>query len=158
MTQDIAEKFGNRLRLRVCGLCWDDDRLLMVNHQGLHAHNFWSPPGGGVEYGQSVTDVLIREIAEETGLTVQVAHLQFVCEYVHHPLHAVELFFFTRKTGGLLVKGSDPEMEAGTQIISEVTFLSWPEIQAIPAAEKHGIFSFCRKADDLKKLTGFFRI
>jgi ADP-ribose pyrophosphatase YjhB (NUDIX family) len=158
MDPEIIEKFGKRVRIRVCALCWQHDNLLTVNHKGLYSRNFWAPPGGGIEPGQPASEALEREVLEETGLKIVVKALQAVCEYIHPPLHAVELFFNADITGGVLQRGTDPELAETKQIISEVKFLSWPEISALPDAEKHGIFRFCQQAEDLKKLTGFFSI
>lgn len=158
MESDIIRKFGNRVRLRACGLCWQGDSLLLVNHSGLRNGNFWAPPGGGIEFGQFSADALVREFTEETGLQVEPVNLQFVCEYVNPPIHAVELFFAVHQKGGSLTRGADPEMTKDNQIIKEVKFLPWRKISALPNPEKHGIFRFCRQADDLKKMTGFYRI
>jgi ADP-ribose pyrophosphatase YjhB (NUDIX family) len=158
MDPEIIEKFGNRVRIRVCALCWKENLLLMVNHKGLYSHNFWAPPGGGIEPGQLAAEALEREVLEETGLKISVNNLMAVCEYVHPPLHTIELFFNAAITGGTLKQGTDPELEESKQIISEVKFLPWPELRAIPPGELHGIFRFCSRAEDLKKLTGFFRI
>ena len=49
-----------------------DNRLLLVNAYPDHDSDLWCAPGGGVERGASLTDNLIREVYEETGLTVSV--------------------------------------------------------------------------------------
>ncbi len=155
---NILEKFGNRVRVRACGLCWQHDALLLINHSGLGPENLWIPPGGGIDVGQHAGDALEREMLEETGLQVTVDALQFICEFIKPPLHAIELFFAVHPTGGSLRPGTDPELGGSTQIIREVKFLSWAEILALPPAKKHGIFRFCQSPEDLKKLTGFYRI
>lgn len=158
MKSEIIEKFGNQVRVRVCGLCWQDDHLLLINHVGLHKGNFWAPPGGGIDFTQPATEALAQEFLEETGLRIKPVGLQFVCEYVNPPLHAVELFFSVQVTGGSLTRGTDPEMKEPNQLIEDVRFLSWAEILQINGSEKHGIFRFCKQAKDLRKLTGFYRI
>ncbi|MFN3841015.1 MAG: NUDIX domain-containing protein [Cyclobacteriaceae bacterium] len=158
MNPNIVQKFGNKVRVRACGLCWQQDSLLLISHSGLGPANFWAPPGGGIEFGQSAMDALAREMAEETGLEITVLGLQFTCEFVKPPLHAIELFFNVKASGGSLRKGTDPELDGRNQIIREVRFLSWAEIQALEPSEKHGVLRFCQRADDLRKLTGFYRI
>jgi TDG/mug DNA glycosylase family protein len=45
-----------------------DDRVLLV-HFRLHRAEFWSPPGGGVEWGEDDAAAIARELEEEAGIT-----------------------------------------------------------------------------------------
>lgn len=154
MDARIESLYGNRIRIRVCGLCWQDGRLLMVSHRGVAEGAFWAPPGGGLEFGESIHQRLQQEFLEETGLRVSVGTLQFACEFVRKPLHALELFFDVSITGGALRKGQDPELA----IIDEVRFLSASEVAAIPVAQLHGVFSRISSLDELKTVRGFLRL
>lgn len=158
MTREIAEKYGNRLRLRVCGLCWHNDTLLMINHKNLAAGSFWAPPGGGVELGESAPDALVREFQEETTLTVTPEKFLFTCELLKPPLHAVELFFEVKSLGGMQLLGHDPELSAVNQMIQELRYMTLKEILALPANERHGIFNHATTVSQLRSLTGFYRI
>ena len=153
MSSEIAEIYGNRVRIRVCGLCWQEDALLMVKHK-MGNQDFWAPPGGGVEFGEPLEDALKREIVEETGLQVLPGKFRFGCEFIRNPLHAVELFFEVQKIAGVLKNGYDPEI----QLIETVQFLSLPEIQQIPVDSRHGIFKIAGDPNNLRHLTGFYRI
>ncbi|MBL7856837.1 MAG: NUDIX hydrolase [Cyclobacteriaceae bacterium] len=154
MTEEITRIYGHRPRLRVCGLCYQNDKLLMVNHSSITSGSFWAPPGGGVEFGESVNEALTREFAEETGLNVQVGRLLFVSEFIQEPLHAIELFFEVSPISGEVKAGYDPEL----QIIAEVRFLSLNEINLLPRNNLHGIFKICHKAEKLTELSGFLRL
>lgn len=158
MSPPIPEIYTNRTRIRVCGLCWRGDSLLMVNHAGLTSGSFWAPPGGGVEFGEAAHETLTREFREEAMLVVQPGNLQFVCEYIQPPLHAVELFFGVVYPGDDPRKGFDPETSADSQIITEVRFMHMEEILALPEPERHGIFRKVQSIADLKNLSGFHRI
>lgn len=43
-------------------------RLLLIHKID---NDFWALPGGGMEIGESIADAAVREVAEETGLTVE---------------------------------------------------------------------------------------
>jgi len=45
----------------------DADRILLHRRAD---NNLWALPGGGMEFGESLTDTVVREVREETGLTV----------------------------------------------------------------------------------------
>ena len=99
-------------RLAVRALILHDDRLLVVNAWPGGTSDLWCAPGGGVEAHASLPDNLIREVAEETGLTVAVGAPAFVNEF-HDPdggFHQVEVFFRARIVAGRLDPGwTDPE-------------------------------------------------
>lgn len=154
MEPEITKIYGNKIRVRACGLCWQNGQLLMVNHKGITQTNFWAPPGGGLEFGESIEQRLKKEFSEETGLEISKGRFLFGCEYIQKPLHAIELFFNVAIEGGILKKGNDPEMA----IIEDVRFISPLEIGEIPANDLHGIFSLVQTLEDLKRLNGFFRI
>jgi 8-oxo-dGTP diphosphatase len=154
MDAEIVKIYGNRLRVRVCGLCWESDKLLLVNHSLLSGNTLWSPPGGGLEYGETIEMAIRREFSEETGLDVGRPSFAFGCEFVKEPLHALELFFNVVIQGGRLKAGYDPEL----QLIQDVRFFSESELAALPADELHGIFRVARTPNELRKLTGFYSI
>lgn len=89
-----------------------DNRLLLVNAYAGADSTLWCAPGGGVERGASLPDTLVREVHEETGLTVSVGAPCLVNEF-HDPatgFHQVEVFFRCKLVAGQ-VNGSwqDPD-------------------------------------------------
>jgi 8-oxo-dGTP diphosphatase len=156
--QEVLKLYGNRLRLRVCGLYCDGDRLLMIRHRGIGpTDTFWCPPGGGAQFGETAPNALIREFAEETGLAVEIGDMLFVNEFMQPPLHAMELFFVVHVTGGTLRQGVDPEMGANEQIIEEVRFMSFDEIKSYPPEEVHALFQYCESLEDVFQLRGYLQ-
>ena len=154
--QEVLKLYGNRLRLRVCGLYTENDRLLMVRHRGIGpTDTFWCPPGGGAQFGETAPDALVREFLEETGLEIEIGDLLFVNEFMQPPLHALELFFGVHVTGGSLRQGIDPEMSLDDQIIQEVRLMSFDEIKSYPPEEVHALFQYCNSLEDVFRLRGY---
>lgn len=131
------EDYRNKVRVRVCGLMVQNDSILLVKLRSPVSNQLvWMPPGGGLEFGESLEDCLQREFLEETGLQVQPEELIFVNELVEPPYHAVELYYKVTKTGGELALGKDPEQESSTPLLRDVKwmpFSSIPNIAVAPA-------------------------
>jgi 8-oxo-dGTP diphosphatase len=49
---------------------WQDGKFLMGQRRGTHGKDTWSVPGGHLELGESWEECAIREITEETGMTI----------------------------------------------------------------------------------------
>jgi 8-oxo-dGTP diphosphatase len=156
MEKELEVVYGHKVRVRACGLCWRGDSLLLIDHHHLGSTHFWAPPGGGIELGASARDTLVREFKEETGLTVTVGTYLFTCEFIRHPLHAIELFFEVHVSDGLLKKGSDPETKL--QVIGDIAYLNFESIQQLPDTERHGVFDLASTASEIRKLNGYIQL
>ncbi len=54
-------------RIRVSAILQRGDRILLIRHEKA-GRPYWLLPGGGVNYGESLTEALQRELTEECGL------------------------------------------------------------------------------------------
>ena len=152
--EQVLNLYAQKLRLRVCGICVQDQKILMINHAGVvQGADFWCPPGGGLQYGESVNEALKREFLEETQTEISIGEMLFVNEFLEPPLHAIELFFKVEITHGKAQKGFDPEMK--DQIIQEIKWMSFDEIKQLPTAQAHRVFSLCNSLEELFSLKGF---
>ena len=65
----------------LCFIVKDEKVLLLKKSEGLFGQGKWNPPGGKILPGESVENCAIREVFEETGLTIkdpeQVATVHF---------------------------------------------------------------------------------
>lgn len=116
-------------RLATRAVILHDNRLLLVNAYRDPGSDFWCAPGGGVDAGQSLPHNLIREVHEETGLTIRVGPPCLVNEF-HDPergFHQVEVFFRCSIIAGTLTDDwSDPE-----GIVTRRRFVTQAEARAM---------------------------
>ena len=156
MKNEIILTYGNKLRVRVCGILMEGDSILLVKHHAPGPKEiFWSPPGGGLEFGESAEEALKREFIEETGLSIKIERFLFVHEFLDEPLHAIELFFEVRKISGNLIVGKDNEMTEENQIIHDVKYIGYEEIHKMDPGILHNIFRLVNHPRDVLRLTGY---
>lgn len=155
--KDVEKTYGGRVRVRVGGICIKDDRILLLRHEGVGPDDYlWAPPGGGAEMGEKLPENLKREFLEETGLEIAVGELLFVNEFMDNPLHAIELFFRVKVTGGYLKLGKDPEMAESQQILKEIRYFSWQQLQDIKKSRLHNMFHRINKLEEILNPQGYF--
>lgn len=126
-----AEKsYMNRLRVRSSGLLVENNSLLLVEVLSPITNLWtWIPPGGGVEFGETLEEAAQREFLEETGLKVSVSSRIHFDQIIEPPIHAIEFYFVVQKQGGVLMPGFDPELPDEDQILRNAGFFSKEEIQ-----------------------------
>lgn len=136
--EPLSARFAGKVRIRVCGVCIRQNRILLVKHRGLGPAGYlWNPPGGGIDFGESVEQALKREFLEETGLQIEVGNFLHFNEFIGQGLHALELFFEVSMVGGELRLGTDPELDSGSQMMEELKFWSKIEIANEPVELFH---------------------
>ncbi|MGD7024906.1 NUDIX hydrolase [Rossellomorea vietnamensis] len=94
-----------------------EKRVLMVKNAG----SVWTLPGGAVETGETLEEAVIREVKEETNLTVEVEELLAVNEafFLKKEVHPL---FFTFKTRVL-------EGEVSILDQEEIEEIQWVDIE-----------------------------
>lgn len=113
-------------RLATRALILLEDRLLLVNAYPGGRSDLWCAPGGGAEVGQSLPANLIREVHEETGLTVTVGAPALINEF-HDPatgFHQVDIFFRCTVTQGSI----DTTWKDPGRVVTERRYFSRSEL------------------------------
>ena len=116
-------------RLAARALILHQDRLLLVNAYPGGRSDLWCAPGGGVEVGTSLHDNLIREVHEETGLTISVGPPAMVNEFhdAASGFHQVDLFFRCTIIGGSIdIAWKDP-----ARVVTERRFFDRADLASI---------------------------
>lgn len=109
----------------------EEGKILMVK-QSHEGKDIWMVPGGAIEDGENAAEAAVREVLEETGLTVQIKRLLWHVEEVSETRgQRFVNFFLAEKAGGTLGLGSDPEFDQNSQVLREARFLSKKEILSL---------------------------
>lgn len=82
------------VELTVLCLIHQGDRLLLQNRRKKNWDG-WTLPGGHIEKGESIVDAVIREIQEETGLTI---HSPKLCGIKQFPIENGRYLVFLFRT------------------------------------------------------------
>lgn len=98
------------VELAVLCLLTDGDRILLQNRLKQEWHGY-ALPGGHVEPGESFVDAVIREMQEETGLTVKEPRLAGVKQFPIENGRYVILLFKAESYEGTLRSSAEGQME-----------------------------------------------
>lgn len=105
-------------RIAAYALCTDEeDRLLVarLTYPEIKA-GWWTLPGGGLGFGETPSEAVLRELTEETGLTGEIESLAGVESWVRRgpvpggvadDFHAIQIIYRVRVTGGSLTNELD---------------------------------------------------
>jgi ADP-ribose pyrophosphatase YjhB (NUDIX family) len=125
----MSRIYPNHPGFGVGAVVFVDDRLLLIRRGNPPNEGSWIFPGGLVEIGESIEDALIREVEEETGLTVRVGKLIELFDYIDLDEHGrVRYHYIIADYSCELVEG---ELEAG----SDVTDVRWIRLDELPSLE-----------------------
>ncbi len=90
---------NNLFLVRPTGILIENEKMLIVK-QKVNDNRGWSLPGGKLERGETIEQALIRELNEETGLTVEVTELLYVCDKTDTDPPVIHVTFLVKRTGG----------------------------------------------------------
>ncbi|SFP72543.1 NUDIX domain-containing protein [Hymenobacter arizonensis] len=148
----LLQAYAGKVRVRVGGLLLRDGAILLAAHRGLLPQEapFWSPPGGGWQFGESIHAALVREFQEETGLEVQIGRFLHLHEFSTDKLQALELFFeVVAPEGALPQLGHDPEHTSDQQLLTELAWFTPRQLLQLPPAQVHPVLRMVLSLDDI---------
>jgi ADP-ribose pyrophosphatase YjhB (NUDIX family) len=68
----IPGRYNTGYNIGVGGAVVRDDRLLLVRRASRRGRGNWQVPGGFIEPDETIEQAVVREVAEESGVTVEV--------------------------------------------------------------------------------------
>lgn len=110
-----------------------EDRLLLVRRGRPPGSGLWSLPGGRVEPGETLEQAVAREVAEETGLDVEVGDLVGFVE------RRGEGYWFLILDFVALVRGDGADPVPGDDA-AEAAWFTLQELRGLPLVE--GLMGF----------------
>ena len=130
------------IRLRSCVAVIEKDSILLVPHFNTDVGPIqWHIPGGGVEFGETLTQAAVREFAEETGLQVTCGDLIGIHEQIKPDgsWHSVSHVFAGQIIGGTIRSEMSPFGERRAQWFTQQQLSA---IKYYPAAMVDKVFNF----------------
>lgn len=98
-----------RVELTVLCLVYNEDAYLLQNRVKEDWKGY-TLPGGHIEHGESVVDAVVREMREETGLTILNPKLCGVKQFPIEDGRYIVFLFKTDKYKGKLISSSEGDM------------------------------------------------
>jgi acetyl-CoA carboxylase carboxyl transferase subunit beta len=116
----------------VSALIFHGDKVLLIQRGHEPAMGKWSLPGGGVEPGETYEQALIREVREETGLSVSIHDEVFHQEIALSATQSYDLRTFIATYRGGDIQAGDDAAEATWIPIDEISALeTTPRLEEI---------------------------
>lgn len=112
----------------------DEGKVLITKRHSPsnpEVHNKWQFPGGSVDYGEHPKEAALREIQEETGLTIQITAdkpVVFSHVFKNHQAHIVLMVYKAQFVSGELNISHDLEETSEAQWVDPQEIASLPTL------------------------------
>lgn len=131
------------MRRRSTALVVRNGKILLVKLRAF-GREFYAPPGGGIETGETPHEAALRELKEECGVSGRVAK---ELNTIHRRNGDIEYCFLIELEDGQKISlGGDPEYSENEQILKEVC---WKRLDEISEKDRAFLWAYgLMEADD----------
>lgn len=115
----------NYPRVGIGVLIFNGNCLLLGKRKTKHGSDMWGPPGGHLEFGESFEQCAIREVLEETGVTISVPRVISITNdiFLKDDKHYVSIFLTAKYPQEQQVMNREPD---------KITAWEWVSIDKLP--------------------------
>jgi 8-oxo-dGTP pyrophosphatase MutT (NUDIX family) len=149
----VFERDGKKFNFRSVAILIHSDQVLL--HR-INNNPYWSLPGGRVEFSESASTTVIREMKEELHIECEVIRPLWVMENFFNSFgfnfHEIAFYFLMSTSGDLLKKGDSFEEFDGK---SKLTF-KWHPLKELSTVKLYPEFlreALCNLPDSLTYIT-----
>ena len=116
------------IRIGVGAVVFREEEVLLIKRGKPPFEGAWSIPGGGLHYGEALSDAVIREVREETGCEIHLLGLLDVFDGLPADLggpHVVMVDYIAEWVSGAPVAGDDAAAAEFLPFREALARLSW---------------------------------
>lgn len=132
-----GQLFADPVRQRLSALCYIEhaDRVLMLRRHKAPFAGYWTAPGGKLQQGEQPREAIVREVYEETQLSIVKPKLRLIASETGAENYNWLLFFFW---SGPLTTGIEPRLVSGSRETRE-GLLNWLPKDDLPDERIPGV-------------------
>ena len=114
---------------RYQGAIIKNDKILLIRHtEHKSGRSYWVVPGGGREVGETEVECVIREMFEETNLTVDVKRLLVESSIPNDHIYKRRKTYLCSIVSGQASPGYEPEEDADA--LYAITEVAWFDLRS----------------------------
>jgi 8-oxo-dGTP diphosphatase len=89
-------------RISAGAIIIEQGKILLVRYNDSNGNSYLVGPGGGTLENEEITQTVVREVHEETGLEVNPQRILFIEDLLSHHYRMVKIWFLCNIVGGKL--------------------------------------------------------